>query len=191
MLTHADVQNYGPELVDFAQRAAAQTIAPQLAALEQQNAELRQRVARESRHRLDRLVESAIPSWRQIDSDPRWHQWLLSIDALSGHQRQQLLNEAIAAADAGRVIAFFRGFLNQNAVDGGRLPAGRERFTPAPPGVDRLYTRAQIAAAYEGRRKGRYTEQEWQRVERDIIDAARTGRVLGAEDVSGGRARIA
>jgi hypothetical protein len=30
-LTQADVQNYGPELVDFAQRAATHVVAPELA----------------------------------------------------------------------------------------------------------------------------------------------------------------
>ena len=71
---------------------------PKLQEIEQQNAELRQRLAKEARRRLDQAVELAVPNYREIDRDPRWHRWLLGIDVLSGRVRQQLLNEAIAAA---------------------------------------------------------------------------------------------
>src|SRR6516162_5559574 len=94
-LTQADVANYGTDLIDFAQRAAAHAVAPQLAHLGQQSAELMQRLARETRARLDREVESAIPNYREIDEDPRWHQWLRQADPLNGRIRQELLNVAI------------------------------------------------------------------------------------------------
>ena len=48
-LTQEDVQNYGSDLVDFAQRAAAHAVAPHLQNLEQQNAELQRRLAKEAR----------------------------------------------------------------------------------------------------------------------------------------------
>ena len=86
--------------------------------LEQQNAELRQRLAIEARHRLDQQVERAVPNYREIDQDPRWHQWLLSSDPLSGRQRQQLLNDAIASGATNRVISFFRQFLRAEGVAG-------------------------------------------------------------------------
>ena len=60
--------------------------------------------------RLDQAVEMAVPNYREIDRDPRWHRWLLGVDVLSGRVRQQLLNEAISSAAAPRVISFFRGF---------------------------------------------------------------------------------
>src|SRR5262245_40367566 len=112
-LTQQDVENYGSELVDFAQRAAVHAVAPQLQHLGQQSQELMQRLARESRARLDREIEAAIPDYRVIDEDPRWHQWLRQVDPLNGRVRQDLLNEAIAAGSATRVIAFFRGFLRE------------------------------------------------------------------------------
>ena len=86
-------------------------VAPHLQNLEQQNADLRQRLAVEARHSLDQRVERAVPNYREIDQDPRWHRWLLSLDPLSGCARQQPLNQAIVGSDANRVISFFRGFL--------------------------------------------------------------------------------
>jgi hypothetical protein len=73
-------------------------------------------LAIEARRNLDQRVASAVPNYQEIDRDPRWHRWLLEIDSLTGRPRQQLLNDAIASTDAGRVAAFFRGF-QQKAGD--------------------------------------------------------------------------
>ena len=48
-LTQEDVQDYGPELVDFSQRAAVHAVGPYLQEIEQQNAALRQHLAQEVR----------------------------------------------------------------------------------------------------------------------------------------------
>lgn len=204
-LTEQDVQNYGSELVDFTQRAAAQAVAPKFREIEQQNAELRKRLAEEARFRLDQAVELAVPNYREIDKDPRWHRWLLGVDLLSGYVRQQLLNEAIAAANAPRVISFFRGFQHEEAATGHIEPAPvsqqaappREAAIPlaslAAPGrarpatggdasvpLDRpTYTRAQIAKLYADHRRGAYVgrEVEWARQEADLYTAQREGRV--------------
>jgi hypothetical protein len=183
-LTQADVQNYGPELVDFAQRAAAHAVAPQLAQLGAQSAELMQRLARETRARLDRDVEAAVPNYREIDNDPRWHQWLRQVDPYNGRIRQELLNDAIAAGSATRVVAFFRGFLREQ----GSQPSpvfewgpGQvlERTRPRPQGT--VYTRDQIKHFYELHRRGKFIgrEDEWNRLEWEIIRAGREGRILG------------
>jgi hypothetical protein len=82
-------------------------VAPHLQASEHQNLELQNRLAREARHRLDQQVERAVPNYREIDQDPRWHNWLRSVDPLSGRVRQTLLDEAIASATPHRVISFF------------------------------------------------------------------------------------
>ena len=177
-LTQDDVTNYGTDLVDFAQRAAVQAVAPHLQALDQQNHELRQRLAAEARHRLDQQVEAAIPNWRDLDQHPDWHQWLLGIDPLSGELRQNLLNQAKASGDAARCIAFFKSFFARpgSAAGGGASPTySRTRSMPS----GRIYTRAEIARLFEHHRRGAYNgrEAEWARQEYDIIAAGREGRI--------------
>src|SRR5260370_17262227 len=76
-LTQGDVNTYGHELVDFAQRAAAHVVAPHLQQLDQQTAELRERLAQEAN--LDRAVERELPNYQEIDRDPRWHRFLLAV----------------------------------------------------------------------------------------------------------------
>ena len=189
-LTQDDVNNYGTDLVDFTQRAAVQAVAPHLQALDQQNHELRQRLAAEARHRLDQQVEAAIPNWRDLDQHPDWHQWLLGIDPLSGELRQNLLNQAKASGDAARCIAFFRSFFNrarpQPHASSSHSPSYGARRTSS--GINGpIYTAAQIAKLYDQKRRGAYTgrEAEWARLEVDIFRAQHEGRVLGGKDVSG------
>ena len=79
-LTTEDEQNYGRELLDVSQRAALHAVAPHLQEIQQQNAELAKRLAIEARRNLDQAVERAIPNYREVDRDPRWHRWLLEID---------------------------------------------------------------------------------------------------------------
>jgi hypothetical protein len=132
-LTQADVQDYGIDMVHFAQRAAADALAPQIQALDRQNQELQVRLAREARARMDMRVEQAVPNFRDIDRDPNWHRYLLEVDTLSGRVRQILLDDAIASGDANRVIAFFRGFLRESGGAGHAPSAayGQTRSTPS------------------------------------------------------------
>jgi hypothetical protein len=182
-LTQADVQNYGPELVDFSQRAAVHAMAPELARLSAQSRELMERLARETRARLDREVAAAVPNYQEIDSDPRWHQWLLQVDPYNGLIRQELLNDAIAAGSATRVVAFFRAFLREVGQTGAVFDWGPgqvlERRRPRPKGP--IYTRDQIKHFYELHRRGKFIgrEDEWMRLEHEIISAGREGRILG------------
>jgi hypothetical protein len=57
-LTQNDVDNYGHDLINVTQRAALHAVAPHLQNLEQQNSDLRQRLAVEARHRLDQALET-------------------------------------------------------------------------------------------------------------------------------------
>jgi hypothetical protein len=204
-LTEQDVQTYGTELIDLTQRAAVQALAPQLQQIQEDNTRLRQRLAQEARRNLDQRVASLVPNYREIDRNPRWHQWLLGVDILSGRVRQTLLNEAISAADAPRVSSFFRGFLQEEVATGQTepVPIARQAAPPraaavdlaslAAPGRARpanggdlglspekpIYTRAQISQLYNMERRGAYMgrEAEWARQEADIFAAQREGRV--------------
>src|SRR5262245_15948230 len=152
-LTEQDEQNYGRELIDFAQRAGLQAVAPQLQGLQEQNAQLRRQLARELRHRLDQQVEQAVPNFREIDADPRWHRWLLGIDSLTGRQRQLLLNDAVEHRNSSRVKEFFARF--QREV-GGTPQTYSAVSRPAASSNKPIYTRRLIAELYERHRKGEF-----------------------------------
>jgi hypothetical protein len=204
-LTEKDVENYGPDLIDVTQRAALHAVQPKLAEVEAQNEALRKRLAVDARRRLDQAVAAAVPDYKEIDRNPRWHRWLLGIDVLSSRVRQQLLNEAISSGNAPRVISFFEGFRQEEAATGHAESASLAQQPAAPraatiplaslaaPGRARpatggdtsfppdkpIYTRSQIAQLYRLHQKGAYVgrEAEWQRQDADIIAAGREGRI--------------
>ena len=168
-LTQDDVDNYGPELIKVTQRAALQAVTPHLANLEQQNARLQQRLAVESRRRLDDQVARAVPNYREIDRNPAWHRWLLGINSLTGQVRQTLLNSAIASGDVNRVSAFFRGF--EREAGSTQAPAAAQARTASQRVSNKpTYTRDQISKIYRRRQQGAYAnEAEWNRLEADIV----------------------
>jgi hypothetical protein len=188
-LTEKDVQDYGPDVLDLAQRAAKHAIAPDLDRMAEENARLRKQIAEDRKRGLYQTLDAQIPDWRQIDNNPRWRQWLLLPDLYSGRIRQQLLNDAIQAADATRVSSFFRGFLAEEAATGHLEPPPQPRPTPpvpprepaiplaslAAPGRPRpasggdfppssadrpIYTRADITNAHRAFMKGAYKGRE-------------------------------
>lgn len=207
MLTEEDVQTYGPDLVNMVQRAAVQAVSPELAAVKEENNQLRQTVTQSQRASVHQVLDAKVPEWRQLNRDPRFLKWLSLPDIYSGQLRRNMLNSAFQAAHAPRVVAFFQGFLNEEAATGHvEAPvAGQQQVpTPAPrqaavelmtlaaPGrpspaggqppiaADKpIYTRAQIAEFYRHVREHRYAgrEPEKSRIEADIFAAQREGRV--------------
>jgi hypothetical protein len=127
----------------------------------------------------------AIPNYREIDRDPRWHPFLREIDPYTGQQRQALLNIAINDGSAARIIAMFNGFL-QEAGDTQQSPPTRGQAAGRRSGKP-IYSRDDIKRMYEQHRQNAWTgrEAEWQRLEYEIIRAGAEGRIVGGVDVAG------
>jgi hypothetical protein len=177
-LTRQDEDNYGRDLLDVAQRAAMHTIAPHLQSLAQQNNALQRQLAKEQRRQMDQAVEAAVPNFREIDRNPRWHRWLLGTDELAGKTRQVLLDDAIAKYSASRAIEFFKRFQQEDAGGSQTYSSANNRYTSyyGKP----IYTRESIGQLYEMHRRGDYKGREntWNRIESDIFAAQREGRVV-------------
>jgi hypothetical protein len=184
-LTSDDVNSFGPELISVTQRAALEAVSPHLQNLQQQNAQLQQRLAVEARRNLDQRVERAVPNFREIDRQPAWHRYLSGVDELSGRVRQTLLNDAIASGSEARIAAFFRSFQSQQAGNTQAPASTGTTSRPTPFSTSRssslgtrVYSREDIGRLYEKRRKGGYTDDTWNRIEADIFQAQRDGRVV-------------
>ena len=207
LVTDEDVQTYGPDLLNLVQRAAVQAVSPELEAVKHENDQLRHTVSQTQKMNVHQILDAQVPEWRALNRDQRFLRWLSLPDIYSGQLRRVMLNNAFQAAQAPRVVAFFKGFLSEEAATGhvDAPNAGQPRVpTPAPrqaaielttlaaPGrpspaggqppsaADKpIYTRAQIADFYRQVREHRYAgrEQEKSRIEADIFAAQREGRV--------------
>ncbi len=206
LITPEDEAAYGPELIDLATRAARQAIEPELDALRNQNNELQQRVTTQAKKDMFGLLDAAQPDWRTINKSQRFISWLRLPDVYSRRVRQSLLDAAYQAADAPTVLAFFKGFLDDETATGNAEPAPRSEPPVAPrtaavplatlaaPGRARpatgdtpgpadkpIFTRNQIQRFYSDVRRGVYAgnETEKARQENAIFAAQREGRVRG------------
>ena len=181
-LTRQDVDNFGPELIDVAQRAAHHAMGPELQRLHDENQELRDEVNRAAKMGIDQYLDREVPNWRQINADERFHRWLLMPEPYSGIIRDRLLKDAARAANAQRVANFFQGFL----AAAGQAPAAHtSQRTPRTPSGQRIYTRPQIEAMWQRRRQGKIDDAAWARWEHELVAAGREGRIAGALNIDG------
>jgi hypothetical protein len=150
-------------------------------------------------------VTSSIPNWREINRTTQWLSWLTLPNLYTGQIRQQMLNAAIAGAEAPKVIQLFRDFLAEAQATGQTfLPAQQEQpLAPrvaavpleslAAPGRARpasgdttpqsaekpIYSRADITRFYSDSRKGLYAgrDAEYRAREADLQLAQSEGRI--------------
>ena len=190
-LTREDEQNFGHEIIDLIQRGSRQAMAPILDRLEERDEQLREGLQRAAKTAIDHALDTAVPNWREINQDPRWFDWLNSPEPYSGYRRQDLLNDATAKGDAGRVIVIFKGFI---------AAAGGQPAQPAQPGQPvrwampnyppaqssgRQISRDQILQMASLRRQGKINDQDYARWEAELCRASREGRIRGAFDIDG------
>ena len=206
LVTDKDLEAYGPELIDVVKRAALEAVSPELARLNQTTQQVRQTVVKQSQDGVYQQLANAIPNWSEINQSPRFKAWAGLRDVYSGEVRSKLLNAALQAADAPRVVAFFRGFLAEEQATGQapepqheaatprqaavplEMLAAPGRAKPAPGGTmpgspaDKpIFTRAQISEFYTRVRQGAYNgrDADKARDEAMIFSAQKEGRVRG------------
>jgi len=206
LLSPDEIEDYGSDLIDVMKRAAREAVQDEINELRAENAELKQaagqitnRFVEDERSKLYNALDSQVENWRDINRDYEFLQWLNERDVYSGESRKTLLNKAFLANDAGRVINFFKGFLNETAAvtpSGAGHQAERKKKTSleslASPGTGasssadntsnqgRMWKESDIARFYEDARKGKFKgrDDEYRRTERSIQAAMTSGRLL-------------
>ena len=202
LLTDEDVKTYGPELIDVINRAAREAVAPELQRVEQQTRQVNQKVTQTAQQGVYDALASQVPNWNEINNSAEFKRWCSLPDVYSGEVRGKLLNAAFRGANAPRVIAFFKGFLDEEVATGNAPAPQAEPATPriaavpletlAAPGrakpatgdtrvaADKpIFTHRQVSDFYTNVRKGAFVGREPEKaaMEAQIIAAGREGRV--------------
>jgi hypothetical protein len=186
LVTVEDRENYGDALIDLTRRAAVDAVSPALNALRQENQHLQRMAARAQNANIQQELDRALPGWQQTYQDPRFSEWLAQPDDYSGAVRTQLLRDAVAKGDAGRVVAIYRGFVQEA---GQHVPAAQQHAShsrQSATGGPRIYSRDDIRRLYEQRRLGQIDDATWAKWEPAIIQAANDGRIAGALNLRDG-----
>lgn len=208
-ITAEDEQKYGPELLSLIQRAARDVVNPTMDRFAKHTEALlqplQQKVEQTASATIYQILDSQMPDWRTINTDQRFKNWVRLQDVYSGVVRETLLNDAFQAADAPRVLSFFRGFLLEEQATGNQpvIPQGLQPVViPPQPVVDPLllaapgrhkpagaepplsadkpvYTRSQISKFYDDVRRGVYIGHDQLRMntEASIFAAQSEGRI--------------
>lgn len=213
LLTEEEVKDYGTEFLGVVGKKAKEVVSQEVRVLQAQVAQLTKQlesvggyVAGDAQSRFYQTLDGSLPKWREINSNSNFISWLKLPDVYSGAIRHDLLKAAYERYDAPRVLAFFNGFLAQEAVvdppqaggDNGLSPGtpasappkvplkdlaapGRAKSPAATdaPAEKPIITRAQISQFYNDISAGKYRgkEAEKDRLERMIFDAEKDGRI--------------
>jgi hypothetical protein len=143
-----------------------------------------------------KLVE-LVPDWEVLNVDPRFLDWLEKVDIVSNQKYGELLVDAYRQGQAERTAHFF----NLYKKDAGIAPAtpaptpppapptgvdptafiapaaGAPTPPPTQPGQPRIWTMAEGDKIYEDFRRGLIKKPEFERLEREYVQAAKEGRV--------------
>jgi len=209
-----EVQAFGPDLIDVMRRISKE----ENAAKDQEIADLRQQLvglgktvetssqvaARTAEERVIAMLDEQVPDWRVQNEDAGYLNWLEEHDIFGGNVRGVLLSQAFRAHDASRVVAFFKGYLNENALLAAPPTPAPETPTPealaleglvapgdpksgpnggAPEGNagKRIWNQSDAQQLYaqinEFTKKGKPAPKELQSLEVDLIKAQREGRL--------------
>lgn len=213
-VTPEDRETYGDDFLNVVERKAKELVAPLRKELEDKIKQLDGKlgnvgtvVQASAREKMFSELDSSLPEWREINTNPKFIQWLKLPDIYSGDIRQNLLMAAFERNNSSRVAAFFKGFLAEEAAVGpdGEQPnqsdGTRETSSPTPtkvplenlaapgraktaagtttPAEKPFFTRAQIAKFYADVTAGRYRGREdaKNKLEGQIFSAQAEGRI--------------
>jgi hypothetical protein len=190
------VDNYGEEIVDYIHRAAQAEAERRIAELKQSQQLVEQRVAQSEHDRFFAQMDTAVPGWRDIDTNPAWLGWLQEYDPLLGAPRQAALDQAANSHDVGRATYLFNLFKESqrptaataNGFSVGTPHPSRaqlEQVTPRPTGnataspmaQARFYSQAEIQKLLDPRYLRQFPREQQVAIERDIDLAVAEGRI--------------
>jgi hypothetical protein len=209
LITDQERQDYGEEFLTVVGKKAKEIASAetselhlQLAALTKQLQDLGGTVVKSAQEKMFTALDSGCSDWQKINTDPNFIAWLQLPDTYSGAIRHSLLKAAFERNDSPRVLAFFNGFLAEEAAVAPAKPAGDLVPAAQAPGKVSLETlaapgrakspaatsapaekpiiqRDQIAAFYTSVAQGKYRgkDEEKARLERMIFEAQQDDRI--------------
>lgn len=200
LVTDKDVEDFGSDLVDLIKRQATDVAQAQIGRLEEENAQLREQLTGVSERQGDIARQTyfsdlarQVPDYEEINVDQRFLDWLSEVDVLSGHQRQEYLNNAFNTYDVARTVILFKTFKELT----GSTPQPQPKQPPkelarqVAPGTskssaqtvvstnEKIWSMSEIEGFYRDVARGAYkgNDAEQARIEAEIDLAVQQGRL--------------
>ncbi len=196
-LTEQEIEEFGPELVAIIERKAKAIAANMTAGFQAKLDKLEQNVTRTTKltaHQQKMAdLDKALPNWREINDSDEFVNWLQLTDEYSGLNRHSMLTKAWDNNETSRVLAFFKGFIAEQATaDPEPTEAVTRKVTPLeklaapgraggsgtqPPKEKPIITQSEIARKTRDYINGRISEADKAAWDKVVIEAANEGRV--------------
>jgi hypothetical protein len=198
-VTQQEITDYGPELMSIVARVARNMSAGELQGLKTEVAELKRGmsnvgtvVAQNAQQKVYDALNAAFgEKWPVVNNSEEFLAWCQEADVFSGQQRLIGLQDAFRRADAARVVAIFRAYIEGNTSQGptSRQPQVARETLVAPaqgrggagetPGSTggKVWSDKEIEDFYQRARKGKIPKDEYEATQAEIYRAAAEGRV--------------
>jgi hypothetical protein len=172
-VTQQEEADYGPEFLDVVRRKAQETTEN----LQAQVNHLQNQLHRNSRGTMKDYLSRTIPNWEQVNESDQFLAWLDQVDGYSAQKRLTLLRQAWASNDVTRVARFFNDFLTGGSNGAPDPRQGGYSQSNHPQG--QIMSKEFIRQFYDPRQRNRYTPEQRQQIEQEIVRAGRENRIRG------------
>jgi len=203
-----EMSDYGEDFISMVQRIAQHTVDGRIEPLAQEVGRTQRQVGVQENRTMHQRMAELYPEWEQMNGDERFIAWTQLPDPYSGAIRGSLMQEAWNSGDARRVLAFFQGFLAEEAAlnpqgqgrqlvaplappNGAPAPAppltltqlaapGGARSAQQQPAEKPVYSTEDITRFYTEVAAGRWRHREQERaaIDQDIMRAQHEGRII-------------
>ena len=136
LVTEEEARDYGDEFLTVVGKRAREEYAPEFDELASRLKRLEGRVEgvgsvieKTQVNDVYGTLAGVVPNWRDVNRSDQFKTWLQYPDPFSGRKRHDMLLEAFSGHDAGRVVAFFKGYLTEAAG----LPQAQSNGTGSAP----------------------------------------------------------
>jgi hypothetical protein len=208
LVTEEEERDYGTDMLQVVGKKAREELGPiiaplltQLEVVSKQVQNLNGARAADQQGTLLATLDQKMPQWRELNTNSDFLSWLGLPDPFSGAIRHDMLKAAYSQGNANRVLAFFNGFLAEEAATApvsepqpdpaatrvAQIPLvelaapGRAKTaaTGPVPAEKPVFTRAQIATFYANVAAGKYRGRDADKVatEKQIFSAQAEGRI--------------
>ena len=196
LVTDADVQAFGEDLIEVQRKVAREVAAEfrgELDAMRAENEQLREQLtttgSQVSEASFEQRLYRMVPDFQDVNADPRWINWLNEVDPLLRAPRKSVAQDAFNRADAEAVahyVGMFKSSISpavQNNDKAAELekqiqPKRSASTAPISPQA-RIYTDAQVQKMFQKsvELSSRGQREEAMKLEAEIDAAYREGRV--------------
>lgn len=202
LVTSKDEEAFGSDLIDMARRVTRDEIGQvldrinqieqmlkRIEALPQQVQQVAQQQAQSAEERYWGAVNTAIPDWNQIDSDPRWVEWLNTRAPFAVKTYRELAGEAIQAGQIEPIVELVKAWKQAAGIAQAqqqqsksqqeleRQVAPSKQNASQTPAGKKIYTREEYERAYDPRTLKDMSDADVDKLHAELDLAVAEGRV--------------